>query len=294
MLEVEKSSQVVDFASVLRVRHSRKILTKCSVQKIFECYFLTLHPYYIYLHYPQKYERPIQRKTLDRFSTTHTPIFQRESHSSLVRNYSSIFSSRLHCHTLRGDLYPNTTHTFSKCRECFRALEVLGIYQKKPVRLDGCNRAYCGIWKVREDMTLRSPLVVGAWRVQVHWVDQAWRVFCYSCTPTLFSSESISTWRVAERFFAKFFDFFFDNTSRCYLVFASLFPTLKFYFILLIMDEYGLGQCYRLFALIYSYSALSLNQSKSNLAVILIWESKQAFMFSHKFELSYIYIYIYM
>ena len=174
-----------------------------------------------------------------------------------------------------------------------RGFGATGKYLKDSI-IGGCNRAYCGIWKVREDMTLRSLLVVGAWRVQVHWVDQAWRVFCYSCTPTLFSSESISTWRVAERFFAKFFDFFFDNTSRCYLVFASLFPTLKFYFILLIMDEYGLGQCYRLFALIYSYSALSLNQSKSNLAVILIWESKQAFMFSHKFELSYIYIYIYV
>ena len=29
----------------------------------------------------------------------------------------------------------------------------------------------CGIQKVREDKTLRSPLVVGAWRAQVHGVD---------------------------------------------------------------------------------------------------------------------------
>ena len=27
---------------------------------------------------------------------------------------------------------------------------------------------YCGIRKVREDMTPRSPLVAGAWRAQVH------------------------------------------------------------------------------------------------------------------------------
>ena len=61
---------------------------------------------------------------------------------------------------------------------------------------------------------------------------------------------------------------------------------LSFNFISLIMDEYGLGQCYRLFALIYSYSIVSLSQSKSNLAVILIWGSKQVLVFSHKFELS--------
>ena len=137
-------------------------------------------------------------------------------------------------------------------------------------------------------MILRNPLVVGAWRAQVHWVDQAWRVFCYSRTPTLFSSGSITTWREAVRFFAEFFSFLFDNMSRYYLVFASLFATFKFYFISLIMDEYGLWQCYRLFALIYSYSALSLSQSKSNLVVILIKGSKQALVFSHKSKLSFI------
>ena len=46
-------------------------------------------------------------------------------------------------------------------------------------------------------------------------------LFVYS---NLFISGSISTWRVAERFFAKFFSFLFDNTSWCYFVFVSLFP----------------------------------------------------------------------
>ena len=41
----------------------------------------------------------------------------------------------------------------------------------------------CGIQKVSEDKTMRSPLVVGVWRAQVYWVDYAWRVFCYSYTP---------------------------------------------------------------------------------------------------------------
>ena len=53
-----------------------------------------------------------------------------------------------------------------------------------------------------------SQLVARVWRAQVHWVDQAQRVFCYLCTPTLFSSRSITTWRAVEKFFAKFFSFF--------------------------------------------------------------------------------------
>ena len=73
----------------------------------------------------------------------------------------------------------------------------------------------CGIRKAREEKTLRSSLVAGAWSV-----------FCYSCTPTFFSSGSILTWRVVERFFVELFGFLFDNTSWCYFVFASLFPTL--------------------------------------------------------------------
>ena len=87
----------------------------------------------------------------------------------------------------------------------------------------------CEIRKAREDKTPRSPLIV-----------RAWRVFCNLCTPTLFSNGSISIWRVAERFFAEFFSFLFDNTSWCYLVFASFFPTLLAFILLLMMDEYGL------------------------------------------------------
>ena len=74
-----------------------------------------------------------KRKTLDRFSTTHTPIFQKETYSSLVRIHCSPFSFPLHCHTLRGDLYPNTTHTYLECRECFGAA---GKHWKKPRMAD--------------------------------------------------------------------------------------------------------------------------------------------------------------
>ena len=51
----------------------------------------------------------------------------------------------------------------------------------------------CGIRKVKEGNALRSQMVVGVWRAQVHGVNWAWRVFCYLCTPTLFFSGSILT-----------------------------------------------------------------------------------------------------
>ena len=43
-----------------------------------------------------------------------------------------------------------------------------------------------------------------------------------------------------ERFFAEFFGFLFDNTLACYLVFASFFPTLLPFILLLCYYEYGL------------------------------------------------------
>ena len=52
--------------------------------------------------------------------------------------------------------------------------------------------------------------------------------------------DRFTAWRAAERFFTEFFGFLFENTSRCYLVFASFFPTLLTFILLLIFDEYGL------------------------------------------------------
>ena len=75
MLEAEESCQVVILVSVSQVGPSRKILYIPSL--------------------PTNVKEVIQRKkkkTLNRFSTTHTPIFQRESYSSLVRNPCSPFS----------------------------------------------------------------------------------------------------------------------------------------------------------------------------------------------------------
>ena len=56
----------------------------------------------------------------------------------------------------------------------------------------------------------------------------------------LFVSDRFTAWKAAEWFFAEFFGFIFDNTSRCYLVFASFFPTILAFILLLLFDEYSL------------------------------------------------------
>ena len=48
--------------SISQVRPSCEIPAKLSTLRIFMCDFLTLHLYYIYPHYSQKYERSFRKK----------------------------------------------------------------------------------------------------------------------------------------------------------------------------------------------------------------------------------------
>ena len=68
-------------------------------------------------------------------------------------------------------MYPNTTHTYSKCKECFRDWEAFEICQKKPMRLSDTIERYSEIWEAGEDKTPRIQLVARARRAQVLWVD---------------------------------------------------------------------------------------------------------------------------
>ena len=75
---------------------------------------LLTHTIYILITH-RKYKEPIERKILREVSTTYPP-YLRESYSFLERNHSSLFSFPLPLlYPLRRDLYPNTTHTHSKC-----------------------------------------------------------------------------------------------------------------------------------------------------------------------------------
>ena len=248
MLKTKESSVRLHFASALQDRPSREVPTKHSSQMIFSVTFLPF-THTIYTLITRKSKRGyLERKTLNKFSTTqHTHLLERELLILNEKSLQSLLPSLSHCHTLRGDLYPNTIHTFSECRECFGAWKALGICQKKPMRLGECNQAYCRIWKVSEDKTSRSPLVTEAWRAQVHWIDQIWRVFCYSCT---------LTYSLVDRFRL-------GGSRRGFSLSSSISSSITHLSILLCLHLYSL-----LFKLFF-YCSLWLNMAQSSVTSLL-------------------------
>ena len=65
---------------------------------------------------------------------------------------------------------------------------------------------------------------------------------------------------MAERFFAKFFGFLFDNTLACYLVFAFFFPTPLAFISPLSFDEYCKVEFVQSFCWLYSETNLLVIQ----------------------------------
>ena len=122
----------------------------------------------------------LDRQLTDDFLCIIILLYQNQSRLILIistqlrvsnRNPCNLFSSPLPLSYIERSFYPNKTHTQSECRDYFRAWEVVGLFQIKPIRLDYAIWRFCKIWEASEDKTSRSPLVAGIWRVQVFWVD---------------------------------------------------------------------------------------------------------------------------
>ena len=78
MLEAEESCQTVVFASVSRVRPSRKIFAKHFAWRILKVTFLPFtHTIYTLITHKSKRDHS-QRKTLNIFSKTHAYLLERE------------------------------------------------------------------------------------------------------------------------------------------------------------------------------------------------------------------------
>ena len=131
MLEAEKSSQAIDFASISRVRHSRKILAKRSTWRILRVTFLPFtHTIYTLITH-KGIGGQSERKSLDRFSTTHTPIFQRESYPSLVRNHSNLFSFPFPLSYLERKFVPKHNPYLFRVQKVFQSLVSFGDLPKE-------------------------------------------------------------------------------------------------------------------------------------------------------------------
>ena len=157
-LETEKSCQAVVFVSVSRVRPSRE-----TIANILPGGFLCvtslpfIHIIYTLITHKCKWGHS-ERKTLDRFSTTHTPIFLRESYSSLVKINYSLFSSPLPLLYLERRFVPK--HNLHLLRVFLVLLGSIGRCQGWRMQHGACYR----IRRARQDTVPRSLVGVGAWR----------------------------------------------------------------------------------------------------------------------------------
>ena len=161
-------------------------------------------------------EKP-QRKT----RLTHPQSTHRDFSNSSTLTLSIVTS-------LRGSLPKPFLTIPTSVRRSFSAWEAV---RKGPISYWFMLWAIAESDKLKKKQVRRNLVGVEAWRAQVHWVDQVWKVFCCSCIPTTFFSGLFTIWRAAERFYAEDFSFLFDNTSCVVLVVASLFPySLSFNF----------------------------------------------------------------
>ena len=126
MLEAEESCQTVIFSSVSQERPSHEIPVKLSTLRILSVTFLLFtHTIYTLITH-KSMKSHSERKTLDRFSTTDTPIFQRESYSSLVRNHSSLFFFPLPLSYLKRRFVPKHNPHIFKVQRVFWSLGSFG------------------------------------------------------------------------------------------------------------------------------------------------------------------------
>ena len=125
--------------------------------------------------------RLFREKTLDRFLQHNTSSFQIESYSSSLG--SSPFFFQL-SYLERRFVPKHNPHIFRVQRVFQNLRSICDLPKETGEDQRMQSGGIVGIKKASENKTPRSLLVAGVWRVQVHQVNQTWRVFCYSCTPT--------------------------------------------------------------------------------------------------------------
>ena len=115
------------------------------------CDFLTLHPYYIYPHYPQIVKRPFREENPKQvFYNTHTHPSFRDSYSSLVRNHCSLFSFPLPLSYLERRF----VHKYNP--HIFRVFWSLGSFEELPKETGETWRMQLGVLQDSKSQTRHS------------------------------------------------------------------------------------------------------------------------------------------
>ena len=159
-LEAKESCQTIKFASTSQERPSHEMLTKFSVWKNEKC-FTKFFTHIIYTPITHELKGVFFReKTLAK----HLRVKGCHTHNHLhILSWFSSTPTSPSLHPLEV-LSPNTS---SSVETCFVPLGSIRRSNWVAVAI-GLN---CRIQEASEDKTSRNPLVVGAWRAQLHWLD---------------------------------------------------------------------------------------------------------------------------
>ena len=123
-----------------------------------------------------------------------------------------------------------------------------------PVSLSDALDRYCRIRITSEDKTPRSSLVVGAWRAQVLWVNQAWRVFLISLYSNLFTSGSFRLGGLQRGFSPN--SLVSSSITRIGVILCLHFSSLTHFIFIVVCLWLWLRELFQLLHIIHSYSAL--------------------------------------
>ena len=177
-----QAGQAVSLRLELATQPSREV--KSPDHPILEklTFHIPFSPYYIQTLIPTKcrelLERFLRKKPQRKIRLIHPQSSNRDS-----LNSSTLFLSIVK--SLRGTLpKPFLTIPIS-VRRPFGVWEAV---KKGPIHIGRCYSQVAEFGKLKKKQVRRNLVGVGAWRVQVHWLDQAWRVFYCSCIPTTFFS----------------------------------------------------------------------------------------------------------
>ena len=214
-----------------------------------------------------------ERKTLDKFFTIHTSIFQKESYSSLVRNHSSLFSFPLPLSYLERRFVPKHNLLLFRVQRVFWSL---GNFGDLPKEVGETWQMQSGVLWDPESQT-RHGSKKPCWSRSLEGLGTLDRLgleglllFVY---PSLLSSGSIYCLEGGGEVFRR--------RVILWLHLSSLTLVLYFYFLLFMFMHQS---SYRFIALHLLLFRTQINQSKSNLAIIFNWGSKQSLVFLTHFR----------
>ena len=193
-----------------------------------------------------------EKKTLDRFSTTYTPIFQREIYSSLVRNHCSLFCFLLVLSYIERRFVPKHNPHIFRVQRVFQSL---GSFWELPKEASKAWQMQSGILQDFKSQT-RHDFEKPCWSRSLEGLGigqiRLGGSFANPCIPTDYLVDRLPLRRRWRGFSLSFLVSTLITHQRVILCLHSLFLYSCALLLMLVVHAYALEQFICLFARIYS------------------------------------------